>query len=116
MARTTRQVRRLTLPSPPHGGEESRRHLRTSAGRPRRRSMAPESRRRPTPGTLREQEESMPDHKIVSRDEWIVARTEHLAREKEFTRLRDQLSRERRELPWVRVDKTYVFDGPGGPE
>ncbi len=58
----------------------------------------------------------MPDHKIVSRDEWITARREHLAKEKEFTRLRDQLSRERRELPWVRVDKTYVFDGPRGRE
>ena len=57
----------------------------------------------------------MPDHKIVSRDEWIAARTEHLAKEKEFTRLRDELSRQRRALPWVRVDKTYVFDGPGGP-
>ena len=58
----------------------------------------------------------MPDQKIVSRDEWITARREHLAKEKEFTRLRDQLSRERRELPWVRVDKTYVFDGPRGRE
>jgi predicted dithiol-disulfide oxidoreductase (DUF899 family) len=58
----------------------------------------------------------MQEHMIVSRDEWIAARKEHLAREKEFTRLRDQLSRERRELPWVRVDKTYVFDGPRGPE
>jgi predicted dithiol-disulfide oxidoreductase (DUF899 family) len=58
----------------------------------------------------------MPDHKIVSRDEWIAARREHLAKEKELTRLRDQLSRERRELPWVRVDKTYAFDGPRGQE
>src|SRR5207249_3316675 len=38
----------------------------------------------------------------------------HLAREKEFTRLRDQLSADRRALPWVRVDKTYVFEGPAG--
>jgi predicted dithiol-disulfide oxidoreductase (DUF899 family) len=58
----------------------------------------------------------MPEHKVVSRDEWIAARTAHLAKEKAFTRLRDELSRERRELPWVRVDKTYVFDGPGGQE
>src|SRR5438034_14036 len=43
-------------------------------------------------------------------------RLEHLAREKEFTRLRDQLSRQRRDLPWVKVDKAYVFDGPRGPE
>ncbi len=54
--------------------------------------------------------------KIVSQAEWLAARKAHLAREKEFTRLRDQLSRERRELPWVKVDKTYVFDGPDGRE
>ena len=41
----------------------------------------------------------MQNHKIVSREEWLVARTEHLAKEKEFTRLRDQLSRDRRNLP-----------------
>ncbi len=58
----------------------------------------------------------MQGHSVVSRDEWIAARKEHLAKEKEFTRRRDQLSRERRELPWVRVDKTYVFDGPAGKE
>ncbi len=58
----------------------------------------------------------MQAHRVVSREEWTAARKEHLAREKEFTRLRDQLSRDRRELPWVRVDKTYVFDGPNGQE
>src|SRR5512146_1724784 len=58
----------------------------------------------------------MENHKIVSRDEWLEARKKLLAREKEFTRLRDQLSQERRELPWVRVDKKYIFDGPGGKE
>jgi predicted dithiol-disulfide oxidoreductase (DUF899 family) len=58
----------------------------------------------------------MTTHKIVSRDEWIEVRRQHLAREKELTRLRDQLSRERRDLPWVRVDTAYVFDGPSGPE
>ncbi len=58
----------------------------------------------------------MTTHRTVSREEWIAARLEHLAREKEFTRLRDQLSRERRDLPWVKVDKAYVFDGPRGPE
>ena len=58
----------------------------------------------------------MTTHRIVSREEWIGARLEHLAREKEFTRLRDQLSRQRRDLPWVKVDKAYVFDGPRGPE
>ena len=55
-------------------------------------------------------------HKVVSRDEWLAARMEHLAKEKELTRLRDQLSQERRELPWVKVDKEYLFDGPNGKE
>ena len=53
-------------------------------------------------------------HQIVSRDEWLAARTELLRKEKEFTRLRDQLSAERRALPWVKVEKNYVFDGPNG--
>ena len=53
---------------------------------------------------------------IVSKEEWLRARKEHLVREKEFTRRRDQLSRERRELPWVKVETRYVFDGPGGKE
>jgi predicted dithiol-disulfide oxidoreductase (DUF899 family) len=58
----------------------------------------------------------MASHRIVSQDEWIEARKQHLAKEKEFTRLRDQLSAQRRDLPWVRVDKTYVFEGPNGKE
>jgi predicted dithiol-disulfide oxidoreductase (DUF899 family) len=58
----------------------------------------------------------MDPHKIVSPDEWLSARKALLAKEKELTRLRDQLSAERRELPWVKVEKTYVFDGPEGKE
>jgi predicted dithiol-disulfide oxidoreductase (DUF899 family) len=54
------------------------------------------------------------DHQIVSREEWTEARKRHLAREKEFTRLRDELSAERRALPWVRVEKEYMFEGPDG--
>ncbi len=54
--------------------------------------------------------------KIVSRQEWLEARGQHLTREKELTRLRDELSRERRSLPWVRVEKPYLFDGPDGKE
>ncbi len=54
------------------------------------------------------------NHKVVSGDEWLKARLEFLAKEKEFTRLRDQLSQQRRELPWEGVDKQYVFDGPNG--
>jgi len=58
----------------------------------------------------------MEPHKIVSRDEWLIARKAHLAEEKAFTRARDALSRKRRELPWVKADKAYVFDGPSGKE
>jgi len=54
------------------------------------------------------------EHRIVSRGEWLAARKAHLAHEKEFTRQRDALSAERRELPWVRIDKDYVFQGPNG--
>ena len=52
--------------------------------------------------------------KVVSRDEWLVARTNLLMKEKELTRARDALSAQRRELPWVRVEKEYVFDTPDG--
>ena len=58
----------------------------------------------------------MEPHRIVSQDEWIAARKAHLAEEKTFTRARDALSKKRRELPWVKVDKAYVFDGPNGKE
>jgi predicted dithiol-disulfide oxidoreductase (DUF899 family) len=53
-------------------------------------------------------------HNVVSREEWLTARTALLDAEKEFTRRRDDLSRQRRELPWVKVEKPYVFDAPGG--
>lgn len=56
----------------------------------------------------------MQPHKIVSREEWIEARKAHMAHEKELMRARDRLSEERRALPWVKVDKAYVFDGPNG--
>ena len=56
----------------------------------------------------------MQPHKIVSREEWIEARKAHMEHEKEFTRARDRLAEERRALPWVKVDKDYVFDGPNG--
>jgi predicted dithiol-disulfide oxidoreductase (DUF899 family) len=54
--------------------------------------------------------------RIVSRDEWLAARKQHLNAEKELTRLRDRVSADRRKLPWVLVDKPYVFDGPNGKE
>ncbi len=55
-------------------------------------------------------------HPVVSHEEWIAARTAFLAKEKEFTRLRDELGRQRRELPWEKVDKPYVFEGLSGKE
>jgi predicted dithiol-disulfide oxidoreductase (DUF899 family) len=54
------------------------------------------------------------DHEIASREEWLIARRDLLKREKELTRLRDQLAAERRALPWVKIDKQYVFDAPDG--
>ena len=54
--------------------------------------------------------------RVVSEAEWLVARKDLLTREKELTRLRDEVSRHRRELPWVKVDKEYLFDGPDGKE
>jgi predicted dithiol-disulfide oxidoreductase (DUF899 family) len=59
-------------------------------------------------------EPAITGHKVVSRDEWIAARKELLIKEKEQTRLRDQLAAERRALPWVKVEKEYVFDAPEG--
>lgn len=55
-------------------------------------------------------------HALVSREEWLAARRLLLAREKELTAQRDLVSAERRRLPWVAVDKAYVFDGANGPE
>ncbi len=56
----------------------------------------------------------MQQHRIVSRDEWIAARKALMTSEKELTQAREAVSRQRRELPWVKVDKDYVFDGPDG--
>ncbi len=56
------------------------------------------------------------DHAVVDRDEWTAARLAHLRAEKEFTRRRDELSRERRELPWLEITKDYAFVGPDGEQ
>jgi predicted dithiol-disulfide oxidoreductase (DUF899 family) len=56
----------------------------------------------------------MTDHKVATRQEWLAARENLLKGEKEHTRLGDELARQRRELPWVRVDKDYVFDTEDG--
>jgi predicted dithiol-disulfide oxidoreductase (DUF899 family) len=53
--------------------------------------------------------------KIASREEWLEARRELLAKEKALTRLHDHLAAERRKLPWVKIDKPYVFDSESGP-
>jgi len=55
-------------------------------------------------------------HQVVSSEEWLQARKAHLAAEKEFTRRRDELSRQRRELPWVKVEKNYWFATSKGTE
>ena len=56
------------------------------------------------------------EHRIVPQDEWLAMRKQLLVKEKELTRLRDRLAAERRELPWVKIEKAYVFDGPDGKE
>ena len=57
-----------------------------------------------------------PATKVASKEEWLAARKQLLAKEKEFSRLRDELSRQRREMPWEKVEKRYVFEGPSGKE
>jgi predicted dithiol-disulfide oxidoreductase (DUF899 family) len=61
-----------------------------------------------------EKTEVLSSHEIVPREEWLIARKDLLKREKELTRLRDQLGTERRALPWVSIDKEYLFDAPEG--
>ncbi|MFL5962683.1 MAG: DUF899 domain-containing protein [Gaiellaceae bacterium] len=56
----------------------------------------------------------MTEHEVVSHEEWAAVREELLAREKEHTRLGDELARQRRELPWVRVEKEYRFETDDG--
>ena len=60
--------------------------------------------------------EILKGHKIVSEKEWLEARKQFLVKEKEFTRLRDQLNQQRRDLPWKTVDKEYVFEGSNGKQ
>jgi len=58
----------------------------------------------------------MQAHKTVSREEWLEARRALLTKEKELLKAKDALRQETRELPWVKVDKEYVFEGPNGKE
>lgn len=57
---------------------------------------------------------SAPPHTVSSRDDWLAKRKELLRKEKELTHRRDELAAERRALPWVKLDKTYVFETPAG--
>jgi predicted dithiol-disulfide oxidoreductase (DUF899 family) len=56
------------------------------------------------------------EHKVVSPSQWLAARKKLLVKEKKFSKLRDALHRERRALPWVKVDKQYLFDTPRGKQ
>lgn len=58
----------------------------------------------------------MTEHSVVSKEEWIVARKDLLAEEKEFSRLRDELTRKRQSLPWTKIETEYVFVGENGKE
>ncbi len=58
----------------------------------------------------------MTDHQVVTQEEWVAARQELLAREKEHTRVSDELARQRRELPWTRIEKEYTFETAAGPK
>ena len=60
--------------------------------------------------------EPIDHHKIVPENEWVESRKALLQKEKEFTIFRDQLSQQRRDLPWVAVNKEYVFEGPNGKQ
>jgi len=60
--------------------------------------------------------EGVKEHKVVSPKEWLFARKKFLVKEKKLTKLRDQLAKERRALPWEKVEQNYLFDGPEGKE
>jgi predicted dithiol-disulfide oxidoreductase (DUF899 family) len=66
--------------------------------------------------TLKTDNSNVNHSKAVSKAEWLIARKDLLTREKELTRLRDEVSRHRRELPWAKIEKEYIFEGPNGGE
>ena len=55
-------------------------------------------------------------HEVVNAEKWQAARVELLKKEKELTRMCDEISKQRRELPWEKIEKKYVFDGPKGKQ
>src|SRR5580700_2497396 len=65
-------------------------------------------------GAIKMSTRTVDSPKVVSREEWLVGRKKLLAREKQLTRERDAVAAKRRQLPWVKVEKNYVFDGPNG--
>ena len=67
-----------------------------------------------TQSSILERGATLQDHPVVSREKWLAARKELLKKEKELYRTRDRICAERRDLPWVKVDEDYVFDGPEG--
>jgi predicted dithiol-disulfide oxidoreductase (DUF899 family) len=67
-----------------------------------------------TQSSTLEREATLENHPVVSREKWLAARKELLKKEKELYRTRDRICAERRELPWVKVDKNYTFEGPEG--
>ncbi len=69
---------------------------------------------KPLPDTIGHASTSSEDHRVVSQDVWLAERRALLAHEKELTHLRDQIASERRALPWVRIEKNYLFDAPEG--
>ncbi len=84
--------------------------------RVRTRAEARASRENPSQGESIMTKGQIEHRRAVSRAEWLAARKDLLIKEKNFARQRDALSAERRKLPWVRVEKEYVFDAPGGKE
>src|SRR5258707_13643189 len=67
-------------------------------------------------GAIKMSMRTVDNPKIVSREEWLVARKKLLAREKQLTRERDAVATERHQLPWVKAEKNYVFNSPSGKE
>jgi predicted dithiol-disulfide oxidoreductase (DUF899 family) len=64
--------------------------------------------------TIKKTSTGLSNHKVVSQKSWLTARKALLVKEKKFSRLRDELNQQRRQLPWVKVEKEYLFDGPSG--
>src|SRR5437868_6017851 len=83
---------------------------------PTRRATTPRKRGNQTKENKMKLAETELNREVVSEAEWLIARKDLLTREREFTRQRDALSAARRQLPMVKIDKKYVFDGPKGKE